>query len=135
MFFKQACFIRKNSESIRKHLDELGYDEYWCWRDYPIIVCWWINYKAICWDMLNESVSMYTAIEEDDIDDYTKHRAIDCGSNLRLFYAIAALTDETDINQWFCNGDEWILSKEDKFSQSGFHKADVEELIEHFKVD
>ena len=70
---------------------------------------------------------------------------IDCGTNEELFLAIAALRDDTDKNQWFTDGDKWILCPEIKFSTywvyndidvniDTVHKATVNELIEHFKI-
>lgn len=70
---------------------------------------------------------------------------IDCSINEELFLAIAALRDDTDKNQWFTDGDKWILCPEIKFSTywayndvdintDTIHKATVNELIEHFKV-
>ena len=77
---------------------------------------------------------------------------IDCGTNEELFLAIAALRDDSDKHQFFTNGKEWIqCEKEDwideisslcvggnyNYDKKGelsleFHKATVEELIEHF---
>ena len=80
---------------------------------------------------------------------FDKHSAlcgkfIDCGTNEELFLAIAALRDDTDKNQWFTDGDKWILCPEIKFSTywvyndidvniDTVHKATVDELIEYFK--
>ena len=69
---------------------------------------------------------------------------VDCGANEELFLAIAALRDDTDKNQWFTDGDKWILCPEIKFSTywvyndidvniDTVHKATVDELIEYFK--
>lgn len=81
-------------------------------------------------------------------------RSIDCGTNEELFLAIAALRDDTNENQWFIcdvnhwdrldNGEatvyaeigEWIFCKsndDDCARDNHYHKATVEELIEHFK--
>lgn len=75
---------------------------------------------------------------------------IDCGTNESLFLAIAALRDDTDKSQWFTNGKgDWgIYRDDDRKGLSGidfyhlpndtdldnYHKANVNELIEHFKV-
>ncbi len=72
-------------------------------------------------------------------------RTVDCGTNEELFLAIAALRNDTDKNQWFTDGDKWILCPEIKFSTywvyndvdvnlDVIHKATVNELIEHFKT-
>lgn len=80
-----------------------------------------------------------------DIDTVTKKGRIDCGTNEELFLAIAALRDDTDKNQWFTDGDKWIMCPAIKFSSywvyndidvniDTVHKATVDELIEHFKT-
>jgi hypothetical protein len=62
-----------------------------------------------------------------------------------LFLALAALRDDTDKNQWFVNNkNDWYKCLDDKFieetanwvlcaSIENWHKATVEEIIEHFK--
>lgn len=70
-----------------------------------------------------------------------------------LFLAIAALRDDTDENQWFTNGEEWAYHPKTECcspcntvyrtlafdsipkdtNMGNYHKATVEELIEHFK--
>ena len=83
--------------------------------------------------------------------------SIDCGTNEDLFFAIAALRDDTDVNQWFityksshpymdyaillCKEDKWEdeCIKESKHHNfiytkpEDYYKATVEEIIEHFK--
>lgn len=78
---------------------------------------------------------------------------IDCGENIELFKALAAMNDENDREQWFINDNYanigcvmWHLHDEKKFKhyyvdwedgatdiRSDFRKASVEEIIEHFK--
>lgn len=78
---------------------------------------------------------------------------INCIGNSKLFLAIAALRDDSDYMQWFAYGNEFILcDREDwidmistlccggnyNYDKNGelsnlFHKATVNELIEHFK--
>ena len=72
---------------------------------------------------------------------------IDCGTNEELFLAIAALLDDTDKNQWFvhkdgnfifCDQNELknVIDNSDEYMDycvADFHKATVQELIEHFK--
>lgn len=58
---------------------------------------------------------------------------IDCGENVALFKAIASIADNTDRNQFFTDGHDWIVCPFDKFSEfpntGGFHKATVTELF------
>lgn len=70
----------------------------------------------------------------------------DCGENIDLFKALAAMNDENDLNQWYvcdvpywCDlrqGD-WVIKRDTMdhttFFPSVFHKATAEEIIGHFK--
>lgn len=144
MGFTTPCFIRKNTETLRKKLEELGYlnDSPEWTVDCSII--WAYQYPMKGFDIPN-----YVIADSFDIP-FDKHSAlcgkfIDCGTNEELFLAIAALKDDTDKNQWFTDGDKWILCPEIKFSTywvyndvdvnlDVIHKATVNELIEHFKT-
>ena len=144
MGFTTPCFIRKNTQELRKKLEELGYS-----KDYPewtvdCSIIWAYQYPIKGFDTPN-----YVIADSFDIP-FDKHSAlcgkfIDCGTNEELFLAIAALRDDTDKNQWFTDGDKWILCPEIKFSTywvyndvdvnlDVIHKATVNELIEHFKI-
>lgn len=69
---------------------------------------------------------------------------IDCKENEKLFLALATLRNDSDIYQWFTDGDKWVISdihsllelKEYfqliKFDYSKTHKATAGELIKHF---
>lgn len=81
---------------------------------------------------------------------FEKYGSIDCGTNEELFLAIAALKDDTDNNQLFTNGKgDWGIYRDgsdgglfgmdfygvpNDFNLSYYHKATVDELIEHFKT-
>lgn len=147
MGFTTPCFIRKNTQELRKKLEELGYEI--------------LNSGNTTLDAHNyDGNGSHKSIEEGraiitsygnlygviyDIDTVTKKGRIDCGTNELLFLAIAALRDDTDKNQWFTDGDKWILCPEIKFSTywvyndidvniDTVHKDTVDELIEHFKT-
>ena len=124
MGFTTPCFIRKNTEALRKKLEEVGY-KMLSPIEYDNLECSdnWVN----------------------DIKSLNDCNGINCGFNEELFLAIAALRDDTDKNQWFTDGDKWILCPEIKFSTywvyndvdvniDTVHKATVNELIEHFKI-
>lgn len=123
MGFTTPCFIRKNTEALRKKLEEIGYK----------------MLSSIEYDNLECSDNWVN-----DIKSLNDCNGIDCGTNEELFLAIAALRDDTDKNQWFTDGDKWILCPEIKFSTywvyndidvniDTVHKATVDELIEYFK--
>lgn len=78
---------------------------------------------------------------------------IDCGKNIRLFLALAALRDDSDISQWFIYDDRywndenperfWFVCMTDDVADDMFNhemwkdciKATSKELICHFKED
>ena len=152
MGFTTPCFIRKNTETLRKKLEELGYNI--------------LNSGNTTLDAHNyDGNGSHKSIEEGsaiitsygnlygviyDIDTVTKKGRIDCGTNELLFLAIAALRDDTDKNQWFVYPNEniWFICNDydinyvreyirDSVQSAWFHcshKATVNELIEHFKT-
>lgn len=144
MGFTTPCFIRKNTQELRRGLEELGY-----FNDSPE----WTNNCSIIWayqyPMKGFDTPNYVIADSFDIP-FDKHSAlcgkfVDCGTNEELFLAIAALRDDTDKYQWFTDGDKWIMCPAIKFSSywvyndidvniDTVHKATVDELIEHFKT-
>lgn len=151
MGFTTAAFIRRNTPELRKKLEELGYEPLRAIFD---------NDKLCIATSANKEYSKYTNIKNEMFDSTNPYLTwncagrIDCGTNEELFLAIAALRDDTDKNQWFIcdvnhwdrsdNGEvtvyaeigEWIFCKsndDDCARDNHYHKATVEELIEHFK--
>jgi sporulation protein YlmC with PRC-barrel domain len=147
MGFTTPCFIRKNTQELRRGLEELGYNI--------------LNSGNTTLDEHNyDGKGSHKSIEEGkaiitsygnlygviyNVDTVTKKGRIDCGMNEELFLAIAALRDDTDKYQWFTDGDKWIQCPEILFSTywvyndvdvnlDAIHKATVDELIEHFKT-
>ena len=128
--FKHDCFIRKNSEYLRKSLDLIGKRNL-CNIHYGIL----ITHSDKHYSLLdcNETIEIM-------LDD----GLIDCGTNEELFLAIAALRDDSDIdnNQVFIHQDGNFYkcecdSKIDMWgdfeeSESYPRKATVSELIELF---
>lgn len=136
MGFTTPCFIRKNTPEIRKKLDKLGYN-------YNYIADF--RHDIIYVDAeRNEFFPTFSSnITDDEI-------AIDCETNEELFLAISALRDDTDQFQLFTNGNgdwgRWVddtnhggLSGMEFYgfpndlNMKNYHKATVNELIEHFK--
>lgn len=111
MAFIQPCFIRKNTHNLRKKLEELGYEPCHRMTIYPnvyknLAVCSFCGSKYY-------GVSDYETSRPGDTTDAIKNRGmIDCGTNEELFLALAALRDDTDINQWFIyNSMDCIIEK------------------------
>jgi hypothetical protein len=142
MGFTTPCFIGKNTEELRKKLEELGYNL--------------LNSGDTTLDAHNyDGKGSHKNIEEGraiitsygnlygviyNVDAVTKKGRSDCGTNEELFLAIAALRDDTDKFQWFTDGYHWekcpcevayINAWIDYYGCSP-HKATVKELIEHF---
>lgn len=141
--FTQPCFIRKNTPELREKLDGLGY--YPHPSTMPKMDGSSDGSRTFC------NRGYYSTLPIGYIEEI--ERTIDCGENEGLFLAIAALRDDSDYMQWFCDNvcfwnKRFILCKEEEFkiyfnkvtngdcgSYKDFHKATVEELIEHFKTD
>lgn len=138
MGFTTQCFIRKNTANIRNRLKELGYycNPYLGWHN--LFTCvFGVN-------------SVYSLDDYDTNGLKEIYGLIDCGTNEELFLAIAALRDDTDNNQLFTNGKgDWGIYRDgsdgglsgmdfygmpNDFNLSYYHKATVDELIEHFKT-
>lgn len=79
---------------------------------------------------------------------YTNDWGINCIDNIELFTALAALRDDSDYMQWFVNKNGYFeMCFNDKVENylcgngvrkyrqidETYHKATVEEIIEHFK--
>ena len=145
MGFTTQCFIHKNTANIRNRLKELGY---------------YCN-PYLGWNNLYTSIFGPTSIyslDDDDINGLKEiYDFIDCGTNEELFLAIAALRDDSNYMQWFITDSILSVSYDDSIGNdhyftepkgimffwdenwnhetiiSGrYHKATVNELIEHF---
>lgn len=128
MGFTTPAFILKNTPELRKKLGELGYK---------------VGNEAY----INDA---FLATDNDEMfgidEPYSPEQCngyIHCGTNESLFLAIAALRYDTDDSQWFTDGEDWFLCQYLKVGMhyqdkpeilfDKWHKASVDELIEHFK--
>lgn len=147
MAFIQPCFIRKNSPELRKKLEELGYKPFGSVK-YEWDTGWGLstdNRLGEFESFDNNGLENIIKCEPPDYED-----SIDCGTNEDLFLAIAALRDDTDVNQWFImdveeyvniNQGDWFIATDrnggkhigTQINPMYCHKATVEEIIEHFK--
>ena len=124
--FTQKCFIRKNTPEIVNALEQLGYGTLFSARN---------GY--------GEYLCCYNSIVTGTDGSVINYEFIDCGTNEELFLSIAALRDDSDKFQYFNNGVFWIKCSQlelkheldnnyEEFCVADFHKATVQELIEHF---
>ena len=140
--FTTPCFIRKNTPELRKRLEDLGY--------LPPSKLWYDENFAICafWRDNNGEYLIYEIDDDFERIIAPNYPFIDCGENEELFLALAALRDDSDINQYFiCDKVSFTLGKtyypddylyyqyDEFFDKQNWHKATVEELIEHFKEE
>ena len=133
--FTTACFIRVNNPELRSKLEDLGYTNSELFN---------INNSCLATSTFTDNGN-YNCIPELCVEDINPHSSwkyarIDCGENISLFLAIAALRDDSDYMQWFVDDyDNWQLCYEDDYMDytecnlTNYHKANVEELINHFK--
>lgn len=135
MGFTTPAFIRKNTPELRKKLERLGY--------YLHPEC--IDDDRGNYLFVNREYYLNRPLGYSE----ELSRSIDCGTNESLFLAIAALRDDTDNNQMFINGKgDWGICRDgsdgglegldfygipNDLNVDNYHKATVEELIEHFK--
>ena len=134
--FIQPCFIRKNTSELRKRLIQIG-------RKLNHGKAWGKN--LVCFRSEDTNEDLFVASPDFDLKNAPEFKKmIDCGTNEELFLALAALRDDTDVNQWFTNGNTWkncMLHKADLdswnrnfgFGTTFVHKATAKELVEHFK--
>ena len=139
--FTTPCFIRKNTDKLRRKLESLGYKK----GVYPLPVG--------REDVYDRDIHLYeNSYHFRDSTLYGITNNIDCGTNEELFIAIASLRDDTDVNQWFVmdveeymdiNQGDWFIATDrnggkhigTQIDPMYCHKATVEELIEHFKEE
>ena len=67
-----------------------------------------------------------------------KNGYINCGKNIELFKALAAMNDENDREQWFVEEGRMFKCTSDKINVYSYHwmttrKATAEEIVEYFK--
>lgn len=140
--FTTPCFIRKNTPELRKKLEELGYTP----NSYE---CFWDDDNRYLITFISPSGFNGYGLCITDCCILSNKSYIDCGTNEDLFLAVAALRDDTDVNQWFVmdveeyvdinQGDWFIATDRNKGKHIGTqieplycHKATIEELISHF---
>lgn len=72
------------------------------------------------------------------LTDANRGGAYDCGTNVELFRALAAMNDENDREQWFVEEGRMFKCNSKKLNNYSYHalftrKATAEEIIEYFK--
>ena len=154
--FTTPCFIRKNTPELREKLEKLGYNICPCAVFYD--ACWLsINVDTV--HGIGYSDETYPHTQEEQLkrflakNEISNTPLIDCSDNEAMFLALAALRDDTDKDQWFTDGTDWAIWREDSSfrgkiiagfefhylpsntNYNKYHKATAEEIIEHFTME
>lgn len=139
--FTQSAFVRVDNPEQRRELCEwlirLGYNIPETWADKRYSGC-----KTIRVDM-----DKVLRTSQHDVPLFRNNsRFIDCGTNVEMFCALAALRDDSDYMQWFvCQNDKdddksFVQCTVDSITK-WYHmrwyylvrKATPTEIVEHFK--
>lgn len=134
MTFTTSCFVRVENPEKRKELIE--------WLE-------GIGYKFLMRGL--ESNVLYVDVTSGCLlcafespvtqSEMVSKGYIDCGDNIELFKALAAMNDENDREQWFTDGYHFELCPTNKADMVAWHmmyrtkprKATAEEIVEYFK--
>lgn len=138
MNFQTSCFVRVEDAEKRKNLfawlSHIGYNiNDWYWNEYIRVIRCWTTPKGI-----NKAVGYpWKQVRKADID---------CGENIEMFKALAAMNDENMLYQhviddggnWgFCTQDDkqgrGIFLRRTTFNIRKYRKATAEEIVAHFK--
>lgn len=139
MIFTTPCFVRvedaKAMRTLDMWLDKIGYE----WKINPRS-----EYKEGRYRVLDEEYvkNALTVVCSRNKRMWTTEcsikKAIDCGDNIELFKALAAMNNENDKEQWFKNGIDWRLCHDSIITKmvipnyALYRKATAQEIIEHF---
>ena len=129
MKFTTPCFVRVENSEERKELIN------WC----TSIGYYFIQepYELGAGSVVVVKTETVGVLYERDVKNIPSF--VDCGTNVELFKALAAMTQYNDKWQWFTDGSDWVLcpdkvvTKQVIPSYALYHKATVEEIVEHFK--
>jgi hypothetical protein len=137
MKFTTPCFVRVDDVGERRKLlillHGIGYDLYQSARS--------LNYPMLCCNMVDDEPGTVYGEYAEELTDICMDTAIDCGSNIELFKALAAMNDDNDYMQLFVNkrnGYRWVLCNMQRLfdavaKECDWRKATADEIVEHFK--
>lgn len=151
MKFTTPCFVRVEDVKKRKELAEwlkgIGYYVCSCclFDGWNTLHCRGIDRLKITYEV--HGICDYDEGTKYSINQFKaenaghKYPAIDCGDNIELFKALAAMNDENDYMQLFINKSNryrWVLCNTPRLfdavaKECDWRKATAEEIIKHFK--
>ena len=147
--FITRCLIHKNTPEIGKKLEQFGYEEFELIESDTCIYTTTISSIFDEYDGIRGGTSYFCSISEEDFNDCDFEGWIDCGTDEELFFALAAMREDSDKYQYFVREKMLSLvnlgiyapvgafaySLIDKWDVEDFHKASIEEIIEYFKKE
>lgn len=148
MTFTTPCFVRVENPEKRKELFEwlerIGYHVCSCclFDGWNTLHCRGIDRLKIAYEV--HGICDYDEETRYSIDQFkaenadSKHPAVDCGENIELFKALAAMNYENYREQWFVEEGRMFKCTSDKINNYSYHwpttrKATAEEIVEYFK--
>ena len=148
MTFTTPCFVRVENPEKRKELIEwlegIGYHVCSCclFDGWNTLHCRGIDRLKIAYEV--HGICDYDEETRYSIDQFkaenadSKHPAVDCGKNIELFKALAAMNYENYREQWFVEEGKMFKCTSDKINNYPYNwpntrKATVEEIVEYFK--
>lgn len=151
MKFRTPCFVRVEDMEKRKELTEwlkgIGYYVCSCclFEGWNTLHCRGIDRLKIAYEV--HGICDYDEKTRYSIDQFKAenvakgHPAIDCGENIELFKALAAMNDENDYMQLFINKSNRyrrVLYNTQRLfdavaKECDWRKATAAEIVEHFK--
>ncbi len=148
MTFTTPCFVRVENPEKRKELIEwlerIGYHVCSCclFDGWNTLHCRGIDRLKIAYEV--HGICDYDEETRYSIDQFkaenadSKHPAVDCGENIELFKALAAMNYENYREQWFVEEGRMFKCTSDKINGYSYHwpttrKATAEEIVEYFK--
>lgn len=128
MTFTTPCFVRVENPEKRKELTE------WL-RNLGRKVMAAPNMHLVAQN--GEGVCLWMELEYHTDKVFAKE-FIDCGANIELFKALAAMNDENNREQWFVEEGKMFKCTSDKINNYSYNwlttrKATAEEIVEYFK--
>lgn len=148
MTFTTPCFVRVENPEKRKELIEwlerIGYHVCSCclFDGWNTLHCRGIDRLKIAYEV--HGICDYDEETRYSIDQFkaenadSKHPAVDCGENIELFKALAAMNYENYREQWFVEEGRMFKCTSDKINNYPYNwpntrKATAEEIVEYFK--
>ena len=148
MTFTTPCFVRVENPEKRKELIEwlerIGYHVCSCclFDGWNTLHCRGIDRLKIAYEV--HGICDYDEETRYSIDQFkaenadSKHPAVDCGENIELFKALAAMNYENNREQWFVEEGKMFKCTSDKINNYSYNwlttrKATAEEIVEYFK--